>query len=182
MLRTKRRLTYQDYLQIPDESRYELLEGVLFVVPSPDFRHQAVSRNLEFLLWAFVREHGLGVVLDAPFDVVLTQHDVVQPDLLFLSEARRGQLTETHLQGAPDLVVEILSPSTRERDLLVKKALYARHGVREYWIVDPREKTAEVWILSKAGFTLHGLFLEDDILDSLLLPGFRPPLKEIFTL
>lgn len=120
------------------------------------------------------------MVLDAPFDVVLTQHDVVQPDLLFLSEARRGQITETHLQGAPDLVVEILSPSTRERDLLVKKALYARHGVREYWIVDPREKTIEVLIPSEEGFTLHGLFLEDDTLDSPLLPGFHPPLKDIF--
>jgi len=181
MLKTKKLLTYEDYAKLSDDKRYELIEGELFVVPSPDFHHQSISRNLEFLLWDFVKKNSLGFVFDAPFDVVLTEHDVVQPDIIFVSNGRKHIITEKNIQGGPDLLVEILSPGTRERDILVKKGLYARHGVREYWIVDPEAKTIEVMVLRGDKFATHGIFFPEDTLESPLLSGFTPSLDEVFT-
>ena len=180
MLKEKTRLTYDDYLKIPDEERYELIEGELYMVPAPDFSHQIISRNIEFLLWDFVKKHSLGIVVDAPVDVVLTPEDVLQPDILFISNERRHIITKKNVNGAPDLVIEILSPSTQERDKIVKRGLYARHGVREYWIVDPEAKKVEVMIPGNKGFNLHGIFLLEDILSSPLIAGFSLPLKEVF--
>ncbi len=131
-------LTSEDYLSLPnDRNRYEILEGELIMTPSPTTRHQVVSRNLEFLLFAHVKTHGLGTVFDAPMDVILDRTTVVQPDILFISEARRGIITERAIEGAPDLLVEILSPSTAKYDRLSKMQLFARYGVTWYWIVDP---------------------------------------------
>lgn len=182
MLKTKRPFTYEDYTKLPDEKRYELIEGELFMVPSPDFYHQSTLRNLGFLLWKFVKENSLGLVFYAPFDVVLTGYDVLQPDIIFVSNERRKiVVTEENIKGAPDLVMEILSPGTRERDILVKKGLYARHGIREYWIVDPTAKSIEVMTVGKETFETYGIFFLEDNLESPLLPGFGPPLQEIFS-
>ncbi len=180
MLKAKTRLTYDDYLKIPDEKRYELIEGELYMVPAPDFNHQIVSRNIEFLLWDFVKKNGLGIVVHAPVDVVLTSEDVLQPDILFISNERRHIITKKNVNGAPDLIIEILSPATQERDKIVKRSLYARHGVREYWIVDPAGKKVEVMIPGSKGFNLHGIFFLEDILSSPLIAGFSLPLKEVF--
>lgn len=180
MLKEKRKLTYDDYLKIPDEKRYELIEGELYMVPAPDFNHQIISRNIEFLLWDFVKKNRLGVVVHAPVDVVLTKEDVLQPDILFISNGRRHIITEKNVSGAPDLVIEILSPSTQERDKIVKRTLYAGHGVREYWIVDPAAKKVEVMIPGSKGYNLHGIFFREDTLTSPLIEGLSLPLREVF--
>lgn len=184
MLKTKQLLTYKDYAMLPDDNRYELLNGELFMVPSPGFFHQSISRDIEFLLWNFVKSNSLGMVFDAPFDVVLTDNNVVQPDIIFVSNENRAIVTEKNIQGAPDLVVEILeilSSGTRERDVLFKKTLYATSGIREYWIVDPTEKNIEVLTLCQGTYETHGTYFPEDNLDTPMLLGFNPSLNEIFS-
>ena len=182
MLKEKTRLTYEDYSALPDEKRYELIEGDLYMVPAPDFYHQIVSGNIEFFLWDFVKKRNLGTVVHALVDVVLTTEDVIQPDILYISNERRGIITGRNVSGAPDLVIEILSPSTQERDKIVKRDLYATHGVKEYWIVDPLTKSVEVMTISTKGFKLYGIFLKEDTLTSPLIDGLSIPLKEVFEL
>lgn len=181
MLKEKIKFTYDDYYTLTGEKRYELIEGDLYMVPSPDFYHQIVSGNIEFMLRDFVKKRNLGIVVDAPIDVVLSPEDVLQPDILFISKERRHIITEKNVSGAPDLVIEILSPSTQERDKLVKRNLYAKYGVKEYWIVDPSAKNVEILSLSGQGYKLSGVFFIDDVLSSPLI-GFTFPLKEAFTI
>ncbi|MBX2819393.1 MAG: Uma2 family endonuclease, partial [Rhodothermaceae bacterium] len=127
-------LTYEDYCQIPsDENRYEVIDGALFMSPSPVERHQRIFTHLIIRLGRFAEESGLGRLYGAPFDVILSDHNVVQPDLLFVSKERLSIITEKNVQGAPDLVVEILSPSTADYDRGVKRRFYAAHGSREFW-------------------------------------------------
>ncbi len=180
MSRLKQAFTYQDYLALPDDRRYELIEGELCMVPSPGCFHQAIARNLEFLLWQHVKAHDQGVILHAPLDVVLSSHDVVQPDILYISKARREIITESCIRGGPDLVVEIVSPTHRERDLLVKKALYAHHAIREYWVVDPENRTIEQLTLTGEGYSSHGLFSPGESLETFLLPGLLLPVAQVF--
>ena len=173
------RFTYRDYPLLPEGDRRELIEGDFYVVPAPSFRHQIISRNLGTLLWEFVRGEGLGQVVWAPTDVVLSLESVVQPDILFISNERRGIITEDNVSGAPDLVVEILSPSTAERDRELKRTLYARYGVREYWIVDPEDSSVEVMALEEAGFVSARRYTSGQV-EPPLLPGLAIPLGEIF--
>jgi len=157
--KSKIRFTYEDYKSLPESEtkRYELLGGELMMVPSPSTYHQRISRKLEFVLQAFVEERGLGEVFHAPLDVVLGEGDereVVQPDIFFISKERREIIAEEEVRGAPDLVIEITSPATAERDRHYKKTLYARHGVMEYRIVDPEARTVEVFALGEKGSQL----------------------------
>lgn len=181
MAKTKIKFTYEDYKSLPESEtkRYELLEGELVMVPSPTFEHQSISGGLFVALWDFVEEHGLGVVVGAPLDVVLGE-DVVQPDILYVSKRRSRIITHEEIRGAPDLVVEILSPATAQRDRAYKKRLYARHGVKEYWIVDPDAKMIEVLSLGERGFESVGLYHANGTLSSPLLAGLKIALKEIF--
>lgn len=181
MVNTKIKFTYEDYKSLPESEtkRYELLEGELVMVPSPTFEHQYASGGLLEILRRFVRKHDLGVVLDAPLDVVLGE-DVVQPDILYVSKRRTRIITHEEIRGAPDLVVEILSPATAQRDRTYKRRLYARHGVREYWLVDPDAKTIEVLSLGERGFESVRLYHANETLSSPLLPGLKIELKEIF--
>ena len=180
-LNTKIKFTYKDYKSLPESEtkRYELMEGELIMVPSPNEYHQRVSGRLEFILRAFVEGKNLGRVYYAPLDVHLGE-DVVQPDILFVSRECFSIITEEEIRGAPDLVVEILSPATAERDRTYKKTLYARHGVREYWIVDPEEKTLKVMTLGKAGFESSGTYGKSDILRSSIFSGLTISLSEVF--
>ena len=179
MQSSKLKFTYRDYLLLPEGDRRELIEGDFFITPVPNIRHQAISRNLGLRLWELVRSHGLGQVFLAPTDVVLSPESVVQPDILFVSNERRGIITEANVSGAPDLVVEILSPSTAERDRELKRTLYARYGVREYWIVDPEDSSVEVMALEEAGFVSARRYTSGQV-ESPLLPGLAIPLGEIF--
>ncbi|MGE4083155.1 MAG: Uma2 family endonuclease [Vicinamibacterales bacterium] len=178
------RFTYDDYLQFPaDGQRHELIGGEHVVTPSPGTRHQRLSMRLSVRLGRFVEEQRLGQLFAAPFDVVFSAFDVVEPDLLFVSAARRDDvLTAANVQGAPDLVVEIGSSSTRKRDETIKRRLYERFGVSEYWVIDPELDEIKVYRLSEGRFArVAELALErDEVLESPLFPGLRLPLREIF--
>ena len=153
------RLTYEDYLKTPDDERYELLDGALIVPPAPNTAHQSVQAELGWRMARFIREGGLGHLFFAPTDVVLSRTDVVQPDLLFISSQRAHIIAPANIQGAPDLIVEIRSDSTAERDESFKRQLYADFGVKEYWLVDPEAATISVLLLGekrlRGGSYLH---------------------------
>jgi Uma2 family endonuclease len=174
------KFTYRDYLQLPDDKRYELVEGDLLLVPAPNLRHQRILRELEVALCIYLRSHPLGEIFFSPCDVVLSEINVVQPDLIFVSTERMTILTEANIQGSPDLVVEILSPSTQQRDRGIKQNLYARYGVREYWIVNPENKTVEVFSWTETGYHIEAVVQEGCMLNSDLFPDLNIKLSEIF--
>ena len=178
---TQTRYTYQDYLRTPDDVRYELIEGELLVMePGPTRSHQEILVNLTVLLAPFVKEHGLGEVLIAPFDLYLSDANVLQPDLLFVSAARTSIITERDVRGGPDLVVEIASPSTRRRDRGVKMDLYARHGVAEYWLVEPADATVETLRLEDGRMVPAGRYERTETFTTPLLPGLAIDLAKVF--
>jgi Uma2 family endonuclease len=178
------RLTYDDFVQFPDDGlRHELIDGEHYVTPSPNLKHQAVLGNLHLVIGNWLAEHPLGRLFFAPFDVVFTRFDVVEPDLLYMSNERAAEvLTAANVQGAPELVVEIGSPSTRRRDETIKRRLYERAGVSEYWTVDPELDIVRVYRRT------HGAFARPielsaeagDVLTTPLLPGLDLPLARIF--
>jgi Uma2 family endonuclease len=172
------KLTYDDYVLIPDDGlRHEIIDGEHFVNPAPNRKHQTVSVNLILALGTHVRAHRLGAIYHAPFDVVLSRTDVVQPDIVFVSNAREESLTNANLQGAPNLAIEILSPSTRKLDTVVKLQRYELFGVDEYWIVDP--ETEDVAVYRRSGDRLERVEAADPI-TSPLLPGLAVTLRDVF--
>ena len=144
------RLTYDDFLLFPDDGkRHELIDGVHYVTPAPRVRHQELVGRLHLALGNYLSEHpAAGRVLLAPVDVVMSFHDIVVPDLIFVAGDQTGILTEANIQGAPALVVEVLSKRTRKRDVQIKRRLFEQRGVREYWLVDPELDTLQVLRLS----------------------------------
>jgi Uma2 family endonuclease len=167
------RLNYEDFCGLPnDGKRYEIIDGELFVTPSPLTRHQLVVANLLYYLTDIVKRHDLGRVYPAPFDVVFSEHDVVEPDMLYVSKARRSVVTERNVRGAPDLVVEVLSEGTAKIDRTTKLKLYARYGVSEYWVIDPNECSAEIYRLVPGGYELSARLDSSQSLTSPLFPGF----------
>jgi Uma2 family endonuclease len=148
-------LTYADYAAIPDDGRrYELHDGSLVMTPAPGTDHQGVLRDLLGILDRHVTSHGLGIVFPSPVDCILSDTTVVQPDIVFVATDRAAIVTERAIEGSPSLVVEIVSASSRATDRTTKAALYARHRVPHYWIVDPREGTIEVFALAKGIYAL----------------------------
>lgn len=176
----KKRYTYEDYLKTPEGERYELIEGELLMTPSPVPKHQRISRELEFEILKFVKGNDLGQVFYAPCDVYLDDENVVQPDILFISKDRLNIIGEKNIQGSPDLVIEIISENTAYRDLVQKKKLYARFGVKEYWIVIPGEELVEIYTLKDNTYMLYKTYYKDDILESLYLKDLKIELKGIF--
>ena len=181
------RFVYEDYKSLPESmtKRYELLDGELLMVPAPTTTHQIVSRNIEFLLHGFVRLHRVGTVLYAPVDVVLgvgNTREIVQPDVLYISRERGSILFKEEVRGAPDLIVEVLSPGTEERDRTYKKHLYGRYGVREYWIVDPDNAMIEVYASAGTDFDRPQVYRAGDLLRSVLFAGLDIDLQEVFDL
>ncbi len=174
------KFTVDDYMTAPEEKRYQLLDGEMVLAPSPTSRHQAIVRELSAALHRFVTEHELGQVWFAPLDVVLSDHDVAQPDLLFVSSARAGIVTEANVQGAPDLVAEVLSPGSTQHDRGYKRTLYGRSGVREYWIVDPESRTVEVYVAGDHGLYHQATYGRGEALTSPLLPGLAIDLEAVF--
>ena len=179
MLATAVKLTYNDYAKTPDDERYELIDGELIMAPAPYLAHQSVSFNLSSALGP-VAQSGLGRFYAAPADVVLSAHDVVQPDLLFIAAERADIITEANVQGAPDLVVEILSQSTAQRDWTQKRELYARHGVKEMWLIDPDAKIVWQAFLNEGELAVVNVRTEGETLTSPTLGGFTINLSEVF--
>ena len=173
------KLTYEDYRNTPEDERYELLDGELVMSEAPRIVHQQVDMDLGTLMNLFVKENNLGRVFSAPTDVVLSETAVVQPDLLFVSNERAHIITEQNIQGAPDLVVEILSPSTANRDWTIKRELYAAHGVKELWIVDPDARIVWVMLLRDGDFRHMRVYGEGQSLSSTTLEGFTVDIDEI---
>jgi Uma2 family endonuclease len=177
------KLSYDDLLLLPEDGkRHELIGGEHFVSPSPNVQHQRVLGRLYTWLSRHVEAHRLGEVFFAPLDVLFSRHDVVEPDLIFVSNERAEILTEANLQGAPDLLVEVLSPSSHRHDEVRKRALYDRAGVDEYWIVDPEAETVKVFRREGARYTRPLLLsrLDDDVLASPRLPGLEVSLAALF--
>ena len=177
------RLTYEDYLLFPnDGKRHEIIDGELYVTAAPSVRHQKLVVRFTLRVGGFIEEHQLGYFLVAPTDVVLSPHHVLQPDLLFVSNEREPILREKNVQGAPDLVIEILSEATRRLDIVVKRQAYERFGVQEYWLVDPRRQSVEVWTLMAEGYRRGAVLKaeEGDVLTTMLLLGLGISLAEIF--
>jgi Uma2 family endonuclease len=172
--------TYDDYLKLDDDNRYELIGGELILVPAPKTVHQRVSQRLNHLLTEFVLKNNLGEVLYSPVDVVLTKTDKPQPDILFISKERLNIIKEEYIDGAPDLVIEILSASTAKHDRVLKSRLYFAHGVKEYWIIDPDLKTVEIFIPGENNWYLFGAYHEEEKLISPLLSGLEINLKDVF--
>ena len=177
---TRVKFTYEDYLNAPEDKRYELLDGELIMVPSPTFPHQNTEMELSLSVGWFVKRHDLGVALSAPMDVVLSDTDVVQPDLLFVSRERMHIIAHDAIYGAPDLVVEILSPSTARRDLTFKRRLYAKHGVKEYWQVNIDDRSVTVLSLGNGDYEVAAVYGSGETLTSPVLPGFALVVDEIF--
>jgi Uma2 family endonuclease len=175
------KLTIEDYRTLPETGpQYQLIDGELYrMTPAPRFRHQKVVAALIHELFAFVSAHGLGEVVGSPVDVYLSRHDVVQPDVLFVSNARKDRVTELGVEGAPDLAIEVLSPSTRELDLGAKKGLYARHGAIEMWVVDLEDETLAVYELARDADRPARTIARPEAVTSPLFPGLALPLARI---
>jgi len=178
------KLTYDDFVLFPDDGmRHELIDGEHYVTPSPNMKHQRILGNLHWLIRDYLETHPVGEVFLSPFDVVLSRFDVVEPDLLYMSRERAAQvLTSKNVQGAPELVIEIASPGTRKRDETIKRRLYERTGVSEYWVVDPEVDTIRVYRLTGSGYArADELSLEaGDVLKTSLLPGLELALGDVF--
>lgn len=174
--------TYEDWLRLPDDGfRYEVLNGVLYMTPPPAIRHQSVSHNLELAIGSFVKERRRGVVLSAPCGVCLPGQPVpVQPDILFVRAERRDIIGEEYVEGAPDLVVEVLSPSNWLYDRTEKFRVYQEAGVPEYWIVDYRARTVEVFVLEEGTYALLGKSGVGEVAHSKVLQGFEVAVDEVF--
>ena len=175
------KFTVNDYMTTPEAKRYQLLDGELILAPAPTTRHQWISSRLYLALEEFVSSTRGGRVFYAPTDVVLSAHDVVQPDILYVSNSRSRIVTEANVQGAPDLVVEVLSPATAQDDRGYKRTLYSRHGVREYWLVDPEAETVEVLTEGDAGLTLAATYQRGQTVMSPFLAGLAIELRPIFS-
>jgi Uma2 family endonuclease len=155
------RWTYEEFARLPEDgNRYEIIAGELYVTPAPRPRHQLVLVPLIVQLNAFVAKHGLGRIYPGPIDVLFAEGDYLEPDLVFVRQDRFGIVSDRGLEGAPNLVVEILSPSTARRDRTLKRDRYAFFGVSEYWVIDPEGRTVEVFRAGTNQSAMHTATLE----------------------
>ncbi len=183
MIRAEIRFTADDYRTLPETGpRYQLIDGgLIHMSPAPSFDHQRIVLELATKLVPYVRENRLGEVAVSPIDVYLSEHDVIQPDILFVSEARAERSAPDGVHGAPDLIVEVLSPTTRDLDLGAKKVLYARHGVIEYWVIDLDDQTVSIYRLDEDVTNPKLCLARDATLTSDVVPEFTLPLEELFS-
>jgi Uma2 family endonuclease len=183
-LKPQGKWTHADYLQLPEDGRrYEVIKGVLYVSPSPNRRHQKALVKLTRFLDTYVSENNLGAVFVAPFDVQLFEDNdafTVQPDLIVVLNEHSNRITEQSIVGAPDLVIEVASPSTASYDRQEKQESYRTAGVSEYWIVNPYGETVEVFLLNENDYVLQGVFRDAATLPSQVLPDLPVKVEEFF--
>ncbi|MDQ3693115.1 MAG: Uma2 family endonuclease [Chloroflexota bacterium] len=185
MATTVNRLTYDDLVELQDRPEYEhvrleIIDGELFVSAAPVTFHQRVITNILYALEVVVRPRRLGIIFTAPVAVRLSMETTIEPDILYIGRDRRQIISTKVVEGAPDLVMEILSPDTRKRDLTVKKALYERSGVGEYWIIDPTKREVAIFSLIDGAYT--AIPVNDAIARSIVIPEFAITLADLFDL
>ncbi len=179
---SKKTYTYADYVQLPDDGmRYEIIEGELFITPAPTPIHQRIIRKLLVKLDNFVEKSRCGEVLMLQSTWYSMKKDIVQPDIIFIAREKFSNITEKNIQGAPELIIEILSPGTAYNELVNKKDLYAKFDVNEYWIVDPHKQWIEIYTLTDKEYTLHQRAVKSGKVSSVVLNGFQIFLKDIFS-
>ena len=173
---------YADYLRLPDDGkRYEIIEGVLYVANAPSIEHQFTVSEILFQLKLFVRDKALGQVYTAPIEVHLSENTKpVQPDVLFMRTDRQPPLGAQFFEGAPDLIVEVISPSSIRLDRHVKFDIYERSGVAEYWLADPKARLVEVYTLSNGEYALLGQYTGDEMIQSKVLAGLQIKTSTLF--
>jgi Uma2 family endonuclease len=174
--------TYREYAALPDDgNRYEVLDGVLYMAPSPNQWHQEASMAISHHLYSAIQLTGLGKVYAAPFDVILNPKTTVQPDLLVVLKEHLDRATKEGVFGAPDLVVEIASPSTARLDLSKKYDAYAAAGVSEYWVVTPSEHTVELFVLKDGVYNSLGVYSGPAVLPTQIVPDWNVKVEQFFS-
>ena len=176
----KKKYTYEDYAKLPEGAPYQLIGGELIMTPALTPYHQIVSRKIMSLLIQYVEKNNLGEILYSPIDVYFSEEDVFQPDIIFISKERLNIIGETKIEGAPDLIIEILSPPTAYYDLGRKYEVYEKNGVKEYWIVHPERKSIEIYQNQEGQFKLIQMAKEKDTVNSSLFKDFELNLERIF--
>ena len=172
--------TYEDYSKLPEGAPYQLIGGKLVMTPAPIPYHQEVSAKLEFKIYEYIQKNKLGKMYHSPIDVYFEETEVYQPDIIFISKKRLDIVKENKIEGAPDLVIEILSPTTAYYDLKHKKFIYGKHGVKEYWVVDIIDKTVDIYENRGNEFILIESVKGDGKIKSKVISGFELELSEIF--
>lgn len=174
--------TYETYAALPDDGlRYEIVQGVLAMAPAPEPGHQGISMALSAYLYGRIDGKKRGRTFASPIDVELSRHNVFQPDVLVILNEHLDRVQKKRIVGAPDLVVEIISPSSVVADCIVKRDAYKRAGVPEYWLVDPQQKTIEVFVLEHGSYTSWGVFAEEQRMRSRLLPKIMLPVAHFMS-
>ncbi len=176
----KKQATYDDYLNTPEGGKFQLVAGEIIEMTSPSLYHQRIITKLSTIINNFLSKHNIAELFVAPLDVYFSETEVYQPDIIILLNESFSKMKENKIEGAPDLVVEVLSPSTAYYDLKHKKSIYEKHGVREYWVVDPIDKTVEILENQNGKFHLIGEFSKTDTAKSSLLAGMEVGLERIF--
>ncbi|MFQ5633423.1 MAG: Uma2 family endonuclease [bacterium] len=177
--------TYEDYLELPDDGRrHEIIDGELFMSTAPTPNHQKIVFNLLGAFFNYLKEHPVGKVFPAPVEVFFSETNIVQPDIVFVSNERTNIIKPAQIQGAPDLVVEVLSPGTEKRDRTVKMKMYAKFGVREYWMAKEETGVVEVLRLKKGRLDpeVSGRYGKSQKLTSPLFPGLEISVHDIFAI
>ncbi len=169
--------TYRDYLGLNDDKRYEVINGRLYEMPAPTPWHQGILGNLYLILRNHVRSKG--IVFLSPIDVILSETLVVQPDLVFISKDKKDMIKD-RIYGSPDLVIEVVSPTSYYRDRYEKFKIYEKAGIKEYWLVYPGERAIEVWVLKEGKYELYSIASSEGKVKSKVLKGFEIDLKEVF--
>lgn len=174
-------LTHADYVLLPDDGRrWELLEGDFHVSPAPTSWHQAVVAELVFQFMSAFRTSGAARVLPSPIDVMLDDTNTVQPDVVVVRHERRHLISKRGVVGAPDLVVEVISPDYASKDAVLKRHLYARFGVPEYWLVDPEERTVSLLTLRDGKYVETTSLRASGVTESGVFPALKVPLDQLF--
>jgi len=175
------KFTYSDYRLLRDyNKRYEILDGKLLPAIPTTAAHQIVLLNLAIRVHTYIEKNNLGQILIIPIEVVLSNYDVVQPDIIFISSNNKQIIKSTHIEGIPDLVVEIISPGSAQRDRIIKRKIYALHGVKEYWLVHPEKQRVQMLRLEKGELQRITELTGEDILTSTMLSGLEIQLTDIF--
>src|SRR5437667_899232 len=175
------RFKAEDIFDAPDDQyRYEVIDGKLYLTPAPDWGHQYGIMNLSGILWGWIRPRRLGFIVSAPLGVVLDDENGVQPDIVYVTRERANIISRRGLDGAPDLVVEALSPSTQARDRGIKMRCYAASGIPHYWLLDVQGEALEAYRLGPDGYLLVGTFARGSTFCPELFPGLEITLDEIW--